>query len=630
MIAQTARTWLRRIRQGLSLNQPFIPGTVAALLSLGIWQVGAWKPLEYLAYNSFFQIRQTLAGSTWDDRIAVIAIDEATLQAYEQFPLRRDRYAQLLQTLEAHQPTTIGFDILFVDPSEEDVPFADAITASGNVVLATAWDSQGQPLEIVPPLAEAAAGIGQISHTPDKDGISRQIMPYRGGWPGLGLTLLELHNAYSQDALVALPEESLGATDKVAVNWPGPTTDLPTYSFVDVVEGNIPPAQFEDKLLLVGITAAAFDPLKTPFEQTPPTAGVYLHAALLDNLLNQAWLRQPAQGWAMLAILLLGPLTSTLLFDRRLRGRAIAVGLLPLLWFGFTFAAFAAYRWWLPVAAPIGTILLAGVGVQAREQYEKQQLMSLFGKHVSPETATVLWKNRDRIFQSGKLEAQELTATVMFTDIRGFTSISEKLEPKELLSWLNLYLQTMTDCIIQHGGVVDKYIGDAIMAIFGIPVARTTPAEIQADAQNAIAAGIEMQQALKRLNQKFHKDGKPTIQCGIGIHTGPIVVGSVGGSQRMNYSAIGDAVNIAARLEAMNKSMTSGNPYNLLITGETYNYIRDRYYARPVGSLQLRGREQETFICAVLGERLSEEDPLVVVPGEAPQPVEKTNPALRS
>ena len=187
-------------------------------------------------------------------------------------------------------------------------------------------------------------------------------------------------------------------------------------------------------------------------------------------------------------------------------------------------------------------------------------------------------------------------------DIRGFTTISEQFKPAELLRWLNRYLDAMTDCIMAHGGVVDKYIGDAIMAVFGIPIPRNSPAEIRQDALNAIAAGIAMHDRLQSLNHTLKAEGLPTVRFGIGIHTGNLVAGSVGGSQRLNYSVVGDTVNVAARIEALNKNLQDHNPYDLLISGHTFAYVRDQYDAKPLQALQLRGKAASTVIYGVQGK----------------------------
>jgi len=597
-----AKSWVRWIKRGFTRSQSLLPGAIAAGLSLGMWQMGLWYPLERIGYNGLFKAREAgvLRPIRWEQQVVVIAIDDVSLRKYGKFPWPRDRYVQLLRVLEKSPPAVIGFDILFVDPGRGDAEFAQALKSSGNVVLATAWDKEGHPLEPVPKLKTAATGVGQIWHNPDSDGISRQVALFFGKIPNLGLAMLE----QGKPEKVVLPQLAVDQSQKdIWINWPGNTKDARTYSFADVVAGKIPPNALAGHYVLVGVTGTAIDPLRSPINQSPPTDGVYLHAAVIDNLLNHRWLLTPSPLGVMLLLLLLGPITSVLLSNRGVGTRVAIAIFLPSIWVICVLFSFSNNHRWLPLVAPVGTMIMAGIGVQLREQYEKQQLMNLFAKHVSPETAKVIWQHKDDIFEAGELQAQEMTATVLFSDIRGFTSISEKLPPRELLSWLNEYLDAMTDCIMDHGGGIDKYIGDAIMAVFGIPVVHTEPEAIQQDALNAIAAGMAMQRRLQALNQSLQAKGKPTIEIGIGVHTGLVVAGSVGGSRRLNYSVLGDTVNIAARLEAMNKEVKAENPYNLIITGKTFAYVGDRYQVHQVGAIQLRGREQTTMIYCIQAEK---------------------------
>lgn len=580
-------------------NHPLVPGGIAATLSLGMWLVGIWQPLERISYDLLFKIRPHLE---WDERIAVIAIDEASLAEYGQWPWSRDRHVQLLQSLQKYQPTAVGFDVLFFDSSPFDEQLAQAIALNGNIVLA----SLGDRSQLVPEFAQAAAGIGHILHEPDADGISRQGTGWFEQQPPLSLAMLQLANIQN---IQPLSEEN------VWINWPSPLISarnsgiidaVPTYSFVDVVKsqdnpGNqIPIDALKDKLVLVGFVATGLDVIVNPFERA---AGVYLQAAMLDNLLNHRLIK-PLPNWAsFLLILILGLGSGWLEFNRRLGQRLALTLLLPSSWFGIAFVAFTVGNWWLPIAAPIGTMILTYTTVQLREQYEKQQLMQLFSQQVSPEMAEMIWQRKTEIFLDGELPTQELTATVMFMDIRSFTSISEKLPPRDLFVWLNEYLEIMSDCIMEHGGVIDKYIGDAIMAVFGTPFPHTKPEEIQQDALNACAACLAIHEKLKPLNQQFKATGKPTIRVGIGMHTGVLIAGSVGGKKRSNFSVIGDTVNVAARLEPMNKQFTENNPFNLLMTADTYNLVRDRYLGQQVAEIQLRGKEETTKIYALLGER---------------------------
>lgn len=605
---------VKYLQRYLKIIKPVIPGAIAALIAASIWQLNGWKPLEQIGYNTLFQLRnsQIFPHPSWEKRIAVIAIDEASLQKYGRFPWKRDRYAQLLKVLQSSPPAVIGFDVLFVEPTSDDNKFADAISNIGNVVLARAVDEKGLPLEPVPILKNAAAGVGHILHQPEIDGISRRATLFAGNQPSFGLAMLQIYNTgkqllplrWQESPPLLLPKSNGSKNlEYVWINWPEKTESLPTYSFVDVAEGKLPKETFAGKLILVGTTAIALDPILTPLNQNPPTNGIYLHGALIDNLLESR-LINPLQEWmAIVVLFVFGFTTSGLLYLQGYRGRVLVALLLSFGWILLALLLFNFAQLWMPIAAPLGTTLLVFIGLQLLEQQEKQQIMSLFGKLLAPETAKLIWQRKEEIFQSGELQAQEMVATVLFMDIRGFTTISENLSPSQLLGWLNRYLEAMSNCIMDRGGVIDKYIGDAIMAVFGIPFSHTEASAIQQDVLNAIAASIAMYEQLQQLNQQLEVEGLPLIQFGIGIHTGIVVTGSVGSSRRLNYSVIGDTVNVAARLEAMNKEVKEDNPYHLLVTSETYEYVRDYYRAKAVKSIQLRGREKETVICSILGKK---------------------------
>lgn len=599
------KSWLQKIEGFLTGNYPWVPGAMAALVSVGIAGLGYWEQPENLAYNTLYQLRPQLK---WDQRVVVIAIDQASLQEYGQFPWPRSRYAQLLQALEKTPPAVIGFDILWIAPSPNDEQLASALTANGNSVLARAWDKQGKSLQVLPKLASSAAGIGHILHQPNEDGISRNLILWVNtpevSIPGLSAAMLQVYNANYPEKTVAIPAPIKSEKyQKVWINWPSKTENLTTYSFADIAEGRIKP-DLTDKLVLVGATATGMDEMRTPLNQKPPTSGVYLYGAVLDNLLNKRLLK-PSEDWFNLLLLLMaGPVTSWFLFNRNLKERIFIGLMLPPAWFTIVFVGFWWGNLWFPVTAPVATMLLTWLFVQLREQYEKQQLMSLFAQHVAPEMAEVIWERKDEIFENGELEAQELTATVLFMDIRSFTSISETMEPRDLLNWLNQYFDVMARCIMEHGGVIDKYIGDAIMAVFGIPFPQGKVENIKQDATAAIAASIAMHDRLNELNKRFEEEGKPLIKFGIGIHTGTVVAGTVGGAERLSYSVVGDTVNVAARLEAMTKNLTVDKQFKILLTDRTYSYVKEQYLGEEVGAIQLRGKVDETTVYTIVGEVL--------------------------
>ena len=611
---QSWQTIRKSLQRPILENNLLLPGVLSALLSIGLWQLGAWTTLELLGFNVLFSARNSLTHPRWDARVAVIGIDDATLREYGEFPLSRDRYAQLLETLEASPPATIGFDILFVEPSIYDSTLAEAMAINGQVVLAIAPGLQKQTLRPVPVL-DHVTSKGHIVSNADLDGVTRQIFLYIDQVPSLSIKLLEGYNHNlqqtftkdknnSRNSFIPIPSSQLPINKQPRwINWVAPTHQIPTYSFADILQKKIDTAKLKDKILLVGMTATgANDPLRTPYEQTPPTSGIYVHAAVIDNLLNHRFLNRLPWQLDLLLLFSIGIIGSLILTPLKFSHRIVVLGILSFTWFSVSLLALTISNLWLPTAAPIGTIFLVGLSVQWQEQKEKQQLMSLFARHVSQETATLIWQHRDEIFQNGQLDAKEMIATVMFSDIRNFTTISEGMKPRELLHWLNSYLGAMAECVQRHHGVVDKYIGDAVMAVFGIPLPHRRAEDIQQDAINAVSAAISMQERLITLNQELERSGKPTISIGIGIHTGLVIAGSIGGSQRLNYSVLGDAVNVASRLEQLNKSTKGGNFHNILISETTFQLIKQHFSTQKIQQLQLRGRRQLTMIYAITGK----------------------------
>ena len=612
-------TRLKALPNELITGSVVFLGLTVGIVTVGLNSIGAWQTLEWQGYRLLFAARQAgwfghlFPSHQWDDRLVVITIDDQSLRTYGQFATwKRDRYTELLQTLQASPPAALGFALLFPEATPEDASFAEAMAFNGTIVLGIARDNQGHTL-FPRPFLDSIAALGHVQSFADSDGITRSSWLYiptsTDAVPSLSVSLAQVYNqtlsVIDPDAQpISIPEpQATLEQNLVWINWPAPSRKIPQHSLAAVLNYQVDPSAFADKIVLVGISATGLEsnPLRTPFDADANGAGVYLYAAILDNLLNDRFLRRPDGFWVASGLMVLSLAGAFFLHRFSLRLQLLTLASFPVLWLGIALVVFHAH-WWIPVASPIAALWLVGILLQLRAHNDRQLLMDLFSKHVSSETAKLIWEHRTEIFESGELQAQELTATVLFMDIRGFTTISEQFKPAELLRWLNRYLDAMTDCIMAHGGVVDKYIGDAIMAVFGIPIPRNSPAEIRQDALNAIAAGIAMHDRLQSLNHTLKAEGLPTVRFGIGIHTGNLVAGSVGGSQRLNYSVVGDTVNVAARIEALNKNLQDHNPYDLLISGHTFAYVRDQYDAKPLQALQLRGKAASTVIYGVQGK----------------------------
>jgi class 3 adenylate cyclase len=180
-------------------------------------------------------------------------------------------------------------------------------------------------------------------------------------------------------------------------------------------------------------------------------------------------------------------------------------------------------------------------------------VMKLLGQQTSPEIAQALWNEHDRLLDSGLLPGQRVIATILLTDIKGFSTISEKMPPEEVMAWLNEYLPIMVREVQNYRGIINKFTGDGLLAVFGVPVPATTEAVVAEDARRAVACALAMDDRLQELNRNWRYRGLPLIQMRVGIYTGPVMVGSLGGKERLEYGVIGDSVNIAARLESCEK-----------------------------------------------------------------------------
>ena len=343
------------LRCGLNALWPL---GMASLLVVSLGELGLLLPLVQAEYGLRFRLR---GQHPWDSQVVLIAIDDPSLQALGAFPWPRQRYAELLGQLQALPPQAIVFDLLFSDPSPDDGLLAAAIADSPAVILASAWDRDGQPLEPAPTLAAAALASGHILQ-PHQGGYIQSIDPLIGTQPALAIVTAEALGL-SQQAVTLPPLDR-----PLWVNWPGAAATLPTYSFVDVVAGRVPPEVFEGKVVMVGATALGLDDWVTPFDINPPASGVYLHAALVDNLLDRDWLRPVPGSWV--AALGLALALGVALQRRRLwqQGALVAGGWVA--WGGVALGLFGA-NLWLPVVGPgllLGVVGGVGVGQQLLRQ----------------------------------------------------------------------------------------------------------------------------------------------------------------------------------------------------------------------------------------------------------------------
>jgi adenylate cyclase len=239
-----------------------------------------------------------------------------------------------------------------------------------------------------------------------------------------------------------------------------------------------------------------------------------------------------------------------------------------------------------------------------QEKRQRAVLMRLFSSHVSPEIAEVIWQQREHILERGRPKSQRLIATVFFTDLQGYTSVSEKMDPQALIDWLNTYMESMAEVVMAHGGVVDDYAGDGVKANFGVPLPRTGEKEFRQDAVNAVTCALTMERELKRLNELLRSQRLPSVGLRIGMCTGTVVAGSVGSKQRLKYTTVGDTVNTASRLENLGKDLidleATESPCSIVISETTLRYLENKFKTQWVGEVSLKGKDEKINAYRVL------------------------------
>jgi len=384
-----------------------------------------------------------------------------------------------------------------------------------------------------------------------------------------------------------------------------------TISFGQVLEGIMPEGALKDAIVIVGVmTPSVKDYNRTPLETD--IRGPIHHAMIINQLLRSALDGDPPTGWwpereniawIGLCTLLGGALGLVTQSPWRLApALALLLGAIVLAGREALFHAL-----WIPVVTPALGAFAAATFVTSLvvflERSDRRAMSALFSRHVSKEVLDLLWAEREQFLDGGRLKPRRLTATVLFTDLKDYTTIAEDMDPAELMNWINEYTECMAPLVESHGGIVNSYSGDAIMAVFGVPVPHTSDEEIDRDARRAVECALAMRQELKTLNTGWAARGMPTVAMRVGIFTGPLVTGSIGSMQRLEYAVLGDTTNTAARLESMGKQLTEEEktePCTILVGDATWERLRGRFTTRLVGSKRLKGKSKEVIIHSIL------------------------------
>ena len=470
--------------------------------------------------------------------------------------------------------------------------------------------------ELAPPDNDEKTSIGFFNISSDADGVLRRgllVVPFgRSSDPDdidlygslevqtirlyLGLKSEQVTVNYGQagiasiqfgDKLTVKPDW-LG---RVLINYRGPRRTYPYYSIADVVEGKFKPGTFRDKIVLVGASATGIGDLRTPPYGGIDYPGLEVHANVIDNMLNNGFLiRGPHQELLDLGLILV--------FGIPL-GIALALVSPRWMWFGLALLApFAMMNYlaflrgyWLNFTVPAATltanVMLVSLYRALVEEKEKRKVRSAFGQYLSPEVIRRLLVNPQLV------EPRKTEITVMFSDIRGFTTISEKLDAQELALFLNGYLSDMTKIVFETQGTLDKYIGDAVMAFWGAPY------EEPDHARDACNASLAMMKRVRELQAQWEAEGKPKLDIGIGLNSGPASVGNMGSGLRYGYTALGDTVNLSSRLEGLNKEYGT----HILVNESTYETVKGAgYLFRELDIIRVKGKLQPVVIYELVGK----------------------------
>jgi len=263
---------------------------------------------------------------------------------------------------------------------------------------------------------------------------------------------------------------------------------------------------------------------------------------------------------------------------------------------------------WTPVLPPavawVSSMSVVAAYSRSREQAERAEIMQLFSRHVTKQVAEDVWRNRDQFLEGGRPRPVRLTATILFLDIKGYTSNVEKMDPAELMEWIDGFLGSMAQEVLDRGGMVEDYFGDGMMACYGIPIPRTDRDGIQEDARNAVVSALGMEQALRRLNAEWRAEGRPAVNIRVGVCTGAVVAGSMGSANRLKYGVVGNAVVTAQRLESLSQDRVEHDfekqPARILISEETRALLDSNFHTEQVGEFVVKGKNEPVIVSRVL------------------------------
>lgn len=607
--------WWRTIagrRKLLSL----VLGLFLAALVWTAQAVGAFAPLDRKLLDFYFVARGEQDALS---PIVIVAIDYESLQRVEhRWPWPRNVHAQLIRKLAAAEARVVAFDILFLDADPaHDIDLAGAAEKAGPVVWASTFVSADQQRfqlsqhrAPTPALQTPSITFGYVGFPFDPDGYVRRTVPFRRfGSQVLKSFAVAVAERYRGEPLVqpssiGVQPRNAGGTlvpverdGSLRINFSGPPATYPIIPYIHVLEGTVPADAVKDKIVLVGATTEAADSFFTPFysrllpETSRTMPGVEIHANAVNTLLQGDSVRRAGPVWTLFLFLILGVAASLLVNQRRQWLTVSVLAMVMTAYLVLGYLLFSTFNVWLEAAGPVAGAPLVWGGLAfygfVAERKEKNFVRSTLELYVSPAVVQEVISRGIDLSPGGKRQ----TITILFSDVRGFTGLSERLSPEAMVEILNQHFTASSEIILNSGGTLDKFIGDAIMAFWGAPAPR------EDHALTAVKAALDMQAAARALDKLVHARWGEQFRIGVGINTGEAVVGHIGSPRRMGYTAVGDPTNLASRVEGLTKDYAA----EILITQTTYDLVKDQIEADSLGQVHVKGRKETTAIYRVLG-----------------------------
>ena len=618
----------------------FLLSVLVFLFIIALKLSGALQVIGLAIYDKNIMFEQVKLKET--PPVLLIMVREPDIQRLGQWPISDKVLSDIIEKVSSHKPRAIGLDIyrdIPVQPGHEDL--IQTFRKHKNIIAIEKFGSNKLSGIPGPPALQGTEQLGFNDIPSDSGGIIRRGLlflddgqNYYFSFPlRLALLYLQHENIYPQpgepnqyhlklgDVTIPPFEHNFGsyinadaAGYQFMLDYKGGAMPFETLTLKQLLENSFDSTLIKDKIVIIGVDAESvkdhfFTPFSSDLKEDTGISGPALHAHIVNQLIRTGLNGdEPIKTltddqellWTMLWCLI---------------GAIIGIWIRSVLYFSIisiiglfilgavNYVGFAS-GYWIPLAPSVigwlTTISVTTAYISYFEKTQRNQLMQIFSKYVSTEVADTIWDSKDVLIEDGRLQSKKLVATVFFTDLQGFTAVSEQWEPEVLMDWLNDYMDQMAMIVINYHGVVDDYFGDAIKANFGVPLPRVDYYEIREDVINAIDCALEMSRKMDQLNKEWQQKGQPSMRMRIGINTGDVVAGSLGSSQRMKYTTVGDTVNTAARLESLKREEfaedNSSGTCRILVSEATLNYVTDLYETTLIDTISLKGKQKKVTV----------------------------------